>query len=55
MVAALCLFNPEKVFIEFLLRRKCNPVDPLKHLILLVASPVRPGNAHQLDELDLAG
>ena len=55
MVALLRLFQLLQMSIEFFLREKRSPVNPLQLLILLIAQPVRAGNVEQLECLDLPG
>ena len=55
-MVALCRFlEKDQVVVEFLLRRKGRAVDALQHRVVLVAAPVRAGDADQFDRADLAG
>ena len=55
MVALLGLLAPPQVLVELLLGRPDRAVDALEHRPLLVAAPVRAGDAEQLERADLAG
>ena len=55
VVALLGLLAPPQVAVELLLGRPGRAVDALEHRPLLVAAPVRPGGAEQLERPDLAG
>ena len=55
MIAAFRVFDALQVFVKILLREKRGPVDPLQLRVLLVAEPVRAGQAHHLEGLDAAG
>ena len=54
VVALLRLLASPQVLIELLLGRPDRAVDALEHRALLVAAPVRPGRAEQLERADLA-
>ena len=54
VVAPLRLLQPLQVRVQFLLRVPRRAVDALEHRALLVATPVRPRDAHQLERPDLA-
>src|SRR5712691_5423833 len=54
VVAAARLLEPLEVGVEIGLRVEGGPVDPGQLLRVLVATPVRPGEAGQLDRLDRA-
>ena len=56
MVAPLRLLQHVQVGLELLLVRPGGAVDPLEHLVVGVAAPVRAGDAHQPERLaELAG
>ena len=54
MIALLRLFPAPQELVELLLGRPGRAVDALEHRALLVAPPVRPGGAEQLERADLA-
>ncbi len=54
VVALLRLFAAPQVGVELFLRRPRGAVDALEHRALLVAAPVGPGRAEQLERADLA-
>ena len=54
MVAFLRLFQHGEVSFHFVFLRERRAVNAGKHLVVLVAAPVRAGNAHQLERLDFA-
>ena len=49
VVALRGLLDALEVLVELLLRVEERAVDALQHRLLLVAAPVRPGDAHQLE------
>ncbi len=53
MVALLRLLQPFQILVQLFLRGPGRAVDALEHRALLVAAPVRPRHAHQLDRADL--
>ncbi len=55
VVALLGFLDPVEVRVEVVLLRPRGAVDPLQHLVLRVAAPVRAGELHQLEHLELAG
>ena len=55
MVALLGLLEHLEVGVLVFLVRPGGAVDALEHLVLRVAAPVRAGDAHQLEDLQLAG
>ncbi len=55
VVAPLRLLEPLEVAVELRLRRERDPVDPLQHLAVLVAAPVRAGRTEELHGLDPPG
>ncbi len=55
MVALLRFLEHEQIRVELGLRRESRAVDALQHRVVLVAAPVRAGDAHQLERADLAG
>ena len=55
VVALLGLLEHLQVGVLVFLLRPCGAVDPLQHFVLRVAAPVRAGDAHQLEHLELAG
>src|SRR5688572_8827356 len=55
MVAALRLLDELEVPLEIFLVRPRGAVDPLEHLVPLVAPPVGAGDARQLERAELAG
>src|SRR5690606_17960144 len=55
MVALLGFLEAVQVLVEILLARPGGAVDPLQHLVVRIAAPVRSGKLHQLEGLDLAG
>ena len=54
MVSALGLFELVQVLLEVFLFGPGRAVDPLEHLIAMVASPVGAGHLHELEDLELA-
>ena len=54
MVALLGLLEHVQVLLQLVLRRPRRAVDALQHLVLRVAAPVRAGDLHQLEVLELA-
>src|SRR5580700_9715004 len=55
MVAALRLFHLRQVCLKLAGVVPSRAVDALQHRIVLVASPIRAGDAGQLERADLAG
>ena len=54
VVALACLLEHREVGAELLLRAEGGAIDALEHRVLLVASPVRTRDLHQLERADLA-
>ncbi len=55
MVALLGFLEAMQVRVLIFLFRPGGAVDPLQHLVLRVAAPVRAGELHQLEDPELAG
>ena len=55
MVALLGFLEAVQVRVLILLLRPGGAVDPLQHLVLRIAAPVRAGELHQLEDAQLAG
>src|SRR5665213_2394762 len=55
MVALRGFFEKRQIVVEFALGRKGGSIDALQHRVVLVAAPVRTGDAHQLDRADFTG
>ncbi len=55
MVALARLLEPVEVLFELLLPEERGPVDPLQHLAIGVATPVRAGGVQQLEVLEPTG
>src|SRR6266851_75861 len=55
MVARLDLLQPLEVSIQILRIEERRPIDSLQLLVLLIAQPVSPGNAHHLERLHPPG
>ena len=49
MIALGRLLQANEVLGELLLRCPCRSVDPLQHRLVFIASPIRAGDAHQLE------
>ncbi len=54
MVALLRFLDAVQVRVEVFLLRPRRAVDPLQHLVARIAAPVRAGDLHQLEHLELA-
>ena len=54
MVSLFHLFEEGEVLLERLLVGECGAVDARQHLVAFVPPPVRPGEAQELEGLDLA-
>ena len=55
VIAALRFLEHLKMLLERFLRLPRGAVDALEHRVVLVAAPVRPGDAHQLERRDEPG
>ena len=49
VVPFLDLLEDPQVLVELLFRREGDSVDPREHLVLRIATPVRPGGVHQVE------
>ena len=54
VVALFRFLDARDVGLEVLLLRPCRAVDSLQHLVARIAAPVRAGQLHQLEHLELA-
>ena len=55
VIARLRVFDQLEMLFERLFRSEGGPVDALKHRVLLVAAPIRAGDARELDRLQEPG
>src|ERR1700733_2464504 len=55
MIAALRLFQPMQIFVEFFLREETRSINALQLWIALVALPVRARHTHQFEGLNALG
>ena len=54
VIPLLRLFQHGEVLLQIFFARPCRAVNPLQHLVAVVATPVRAGYLHQLEMLQLA-
>src|SRR5689334_5773628 len=54
VISLLRFFQTPEVFIQFLLRKPGRSIDTLQHGTILVTTPVRARNLHQLERTYLA-
>src|SRR5207302_1094397 len=55
VIALFSLLDPPQVRILVLFLRPRGAIYPLQHFVARIAAPVRAGDLHQLEDLELAG
>jgi len=55
MIALQSFFDPGKIRVQFLLRRKSSPINALAASGLLIPAPIGPGHRKELEGLELLG